>query len=341
MLSKNIYLLYPPGYSGSYLHWCIHKSEADLSATTIDDPVNKTNNTKFGGLGTAHLHQRIPTHQSIINHMQWMVYNQPQEKKVFLINCHNIPNSYGVSRIESAIATILGADPDPVFVVIKDNGDSDIQKYGSLNTITKWPIFFKANQQIEERFKFDSFNCKDSIEARNLFVEQYSNIFPTLEGVNSNALSNIMKWNREWYNVRNTHNGHEVNEDTYIVPPNNVPNLFQILATDITAPNFANWLDEFFAAANAGTFDTNFVRNYHSTYVSAQQNLQWFDDIKQFRINFKLTDFLRSHSLAQAFVIMEVKEFLPTEYEWQTKSIDEIVKCALLTRIKQVQHAAM
>jgi len=50
-MKKNIYLIYPPGYSGSYVSWCLSKSEAGSKDTTVDDPINPTNNTKYGGAG--------------------------------------------------------------------------------------------------------------------------------------------------------------------------------------------------------------------------------------------------------------------------------------------------
>ena len=330
MLSKNIYLLYPPGSSGSYIHWCIHRSELDLAKTTIDDPLNPQENKTFGGVGTAHLHTRIPTHQSIHQHLCWMTYNQPKEKKVFLLNCHNVPNSYNVSRPEVAIRSIMASDPDPVIVVITDNGVLDDRKYGSLNTITKWPIFFKANQQIEERFNFDSFNCKDSIDARNLFVESYHSMFPFLDGINDDLLAESLRWYKEWYDVRNTYNGHEVNEETYVLPSTEVKHLYQVSLTDIVSDRFPAWFDNFVANINAGVFNTEFIKSYHQTYVDAQQNLQWFKEIEQFRKTLVLTDFLRSHSLLQAFVILEVQQYLPGTYNWKSASIDDIVRVAML-----------
>ena len=86
MLDKNIYLIYPPGYSGSYLSWCFSKSEIDLAESTVDDPLNIYNNKKYGGTGTSHLHYRIPTHSTIKEVMYWLILNQPKEKKIFLIN---------------------------------------------------------------------------------------------------------------------------------------------------------------------------------------------------------------------------------------------------------------
>ena len=328
MLLKNIYLLYPPGSSGTYIHWCIHKSNVDLADSTVDDPVNTHENKTFGGVGTAHLHTRVPTHQSIHQHLCWMTYNQPTEKKVFLINCHYVPNSHSVSRPEYAINSILCSDPDPVIIVISDNHDLDAKKYGALNTITKWPVFFKANQNIEKKFNFDSFNCKDSIEARNTFVNNFYEIFPSLSGLDYNNIGENLVWYKNWYEVRNEYNGHEVNEETYVLPKLSIPNLYHISLTDIVGDQFLVWFKNFVTSINAGNFDTAYVEDYHSTYVNAQQNLQWFNEIKQFRKTLVLTDYLTSHSLLQAFVIMEIKKYLPDDYKWESESIKDIVATA-------------
>jgi hypothetical protein len=332
MLKKNIYLLYPPGSSGTYIHWCIHKSEKDLSNDTIDNPLNTKDNSTYGGVGTAHLHTRIPTHQSIHHHLCWMTYNQPKDKKVFLINCHNVPNSFQVSRPEMAISSIMASDPDPVIVVIHDNNDPDNKKYGALNNLTKWPIFFKANQAIEEKFNFDSFNCKDSIDARNLFVNRFAEIFPSLSGLDFDTLGKRLNWYKEWYEVRNQHNGHEVNEDTYVLPKLHIPNLYHICLTDIVNDKFLIWFNNFVNSIDAGNFDTSYVTKFHSTYVNAQPHLQWFEEIEKFRKTFQLTEYLESHSLLHAFVIMEVKPYLPDGYNWEKESIKDIVATAKLCK---------
>lgn len=332
MLTKNIYILYPAGYGGAYIHWCINKSEKDLANLTVDDPINKEDSLKFGGAGTAHLHVRIPTHQSIHAHFIWMAHNQPKEKKVFIINCQKWEGSPVGLSPEWAISHILQADPDPVFIYIHDDGIEDNKKFGALNTIMKWPIFFKANQTIEKRFNFDSFNCKDSIEARNLFAEKYQGMFPKSNGIDLKILAEEMEWYQNWYTVRNTYNGHEVNEETYVLPTTGLPVIHSLSIADAMSLNFLPWFDNFLNQINAGEFNTDYVRSYHQNYVDAQ-NLKWFDEIAEFRKTFQLTDYLCSHSLLQAFVIMEVKKYLPPEYNWRNQTIDNIVNEAIRHRV--------
>jgi hypothetical protein len=333
MLTKNIYILYPPGYFGTYVHWCISKSEEDLAELTVDDPMNKSDNTEFGGKGTAHLHTRVPTHQSLHAHLIWVAYNKPVEKKIYLINAKNYGNAPMGATPEWAISSIIRIDPDPVIIVINDGGSMDARKFGSLNTITKWPIFYKANQVIENDYKFDSFNCNDSIEDRNKFVEKFSAILPYSTHIDQSKLNMIIKDYETWYTVRNTHNGHEVNEETYIPPTSNIPNLFTISLTDISSPQFPNWFDQFLNKINAGKFNTDYIKGFHQNYIDAQDNLQWFNEIEEFRKNFILTEYLKSHSLIQAFIIMELRLLLPNSYDWKSKSIDEIVTYAIQRRV--------
>ena len=324
MLTKNIYILYPPGYFGTYIHWCISKSEKDLAEITVDDPLNKADSTTFGGKGTAHLHSRVPTHQSLHAHLIWVAYNKPAEKKIYLINAKNYDNERLGDTPEWAISSIIRADPDPVIIFINDGGSMDARKFGALNTITKWPIFYKANQLIERNYQFDSFNCKDSIEYRNKFVEKFSAILPYSTHLNPNKLGSLIEEYTTWYNVRSGHNGHEVNEETYVPPTSDMPNLFIMSLAEISSPQFPTWFDQFINKINAGSFNTDYIKEFHQNYIDAQDNLQWFTEIQEFRKNFQLTDYLKSHSLIQAFVIMEVLHLLK-DYDWKSKSIDEIV----------------
>ena len=49
MLQKNVYILYPPGYCGSYINWAIHASDKELQKITVKDPLNNKNSAKYGG----------------------------------------------------------------------------------------------------------------------------------------------------------------------------------------------------------------------------------------------------------------------------------------------------
>ena len=99
MQTKNVYILFPAGYSGTYLSWCLDKSELSSKDIIIDDPINKIKSDKYGGSGTCHQYHRYPTHGSIDHVMSWLILNQPKDKRYYLysrraffqpIYCHAI-----------------------------------------------------------------------------------------------------------------------------------------------------------------------------------------------------------------------------------------------------------
>ena len=68
MLNKNLYLIWPTGYYGTYLHWIINKSNPKTAAKTINNP--------FISTGSSHGHYKIPTHMSIESHLVGMIKNR-------------------------------------------------------------------------------------------------------------------------------------------------------------------------------------------------------------------------------------------------------------------------
>lgn len=318
MLNKNIYILFSPGYSGTYIHWAISRSEIDLSKNTVDDPINKKIDKNFGGVGTAHLHTRIPTHQNLQQHLCWMIRNQPKEKKIYILNAHqNQP-------IERTIDAIMWYDPDPVFIYIHDGNNMDNRKYGLLNLITKWPIFFKANQIIQEKYDFDVENL-DSLKVRNTFFEHFDLLFPYVTLLNHDVLQNKIYWNFDWYRIRNEHNPHEVNESMYLLPKLNLPIIFDICLKDIVSDKFPDWLDQVVSVPGLGEFNTEYVRSNHNNYCASQLNFKWFDEIKKFRETLELTDYFKSNRLLEAFIMLELKDYFINSVNWRDMSIEDIL----------------
>ncbi len=321
MLTKNIYILYPPGYSGSYINWAISKSDVDLATSTVDDPVNLNESIERGGVGTSHLHSRIPTHQNLQHHLIWVLYNKPVDKKIYIINSARQYND--LKRSEHIITMISKYDPTGVFIHIHDDDNLDNRKYGALNTIIKWPIYFKANQVLERKFKFDSFNCKDSLSARDTFYKNFKEIFPYSSPLDYKLLREKIKWFDDWYHIRNEFNPHEVNNQTYLEPSNQLPLIYQIGLTDIVSNNFTSWLDNFLSTSACCDYNTEYVKQYHTNYINAQPNLKWFDEINEFRKTRIITDYLKSHSLLQAFTLMEMLG-QDSQLDYQNKPLEHI-----------------
>lgn len=323
MLTKNIYILYPAGYGGNYLSWAINASDEDLCKTTVQSPVNTNKSLKYGGVGTSHLHHRVPTHQTIHYHLPWMIYNKPAGYKTYILNTND-------DSVAFTISSILAYDIDPVFIVIHDGNDSDIRNYGKINCITKWPVFFAAAAATHEvNLTFDPYDYANSLEFRNL-VATNKTIMTHMGYVDDNQYQKIKtryECDLRWYDSRNLVNPHEVNTDYYI-KRERFPDscFFQINCIDIVSEKFPEMLDSILSKTKSSTrWDTSKIINSHKEYVMAQPNIQWFDSINKWRDTGALDQYLMSHSGIQGMVIMNIltelniidKDLVAEQKQWQ------------------------
>jgi hypothetical protein len=129
MLTKNIYIMYPAGYFGTFVNWAIHRADADLRLTTVDNPVNRSGSTKLGGVGTSHLHKKVPTHNPTFQHIMWMLYNRPTEKKIYNINISSDDDG-ALLGINGFVELMMASDPTGIFINIHDNNNIDVRNFG-------------------------------------------------------------------------------------------------------------------------------------------------------------------------------------------------------------------
>lgn len=323
MLTKNIYLIYPPGYSGTYVSWCIYKSEKDSASSTIDNPINNADNKKYGGHGTAHLHHRIPTHTNIEQLMYWLILHKPVDKKVFLVNA---PESYSVNR---TINHILNFDRDPVIIQITSS-DPVMRMVANLNAVTKWPLFFDI-QGHNKKFNIDFSVNDETLHTRNICVKNFNEIFDVCHPIdfdtaneNSPSYRFYRNFYTNWYDVRNNNNPHEVNDIQYIKPVYKPQYFYNLDLAQIYSSNFIETLKSIVNIA--GEFDFTYVNDFHPNYVDCQKHLQFITDYENFCKTKSLTDYLLSNPLSQAMVILEILDQLPLGYDWESKTLQEIVK---------------
>jgi hypothetical protein len=309
MLTRNVYIIYPPGYSGSYINWAINISDSDNSAQTIKNPINNNNSSKFGGAGTSHLYHRIPTHQSIMDHMAWMLYNRPTDPRIYIINSHN---SYQLD-IYNHILEISKFDPTGVFIVIHSNNDRSIQHYGYINCITKWPTFIVAGRALSNNTRLlvpdgvDLFNCGNSIELRNYIAKYDKLIFNGLDPINRDVLNQKIKNYVNWFQIRNSHQPHEVNESTYNLNFDLTNRLFEINCADIVSNKFYDIFYNIMIKSNiSDSFDTTYVKDFHINYVNSQPNTQWFTSYDNWKKNRTIDEYILSHSAIQARIIIDI-----------------------------------
>lgn len=306
MLQKNVYILYPAGYGGSFINWAINASDRDLSINTVNNPVNKIANIKFGGTGTSHNHVRIPTHQSLESHMAWVYLNRPDYKHVYIINTTTV-------EIDKNIVQLLQADRDGVFINIHHNNDEIQKAFGTINSVIKWPSQYVASSGISGNNPiypgFDFFNCADDKKFRNIVVRKYEFdwIFRHNSPINYDKLDKAISERQIWYDIRHKLQPHEVNNKTYIDNLNYQNRIFEISLQDLFSNKFIHWFDKFLKESEISTqFDTNKVHQVHPEYLSAQTTLKWFDAVTKYDMYKEVDNFLYSHSIIESCFLIKL-----------------------------------
>lgn len=324
MLTKNVYILYPAGYSGSYIHWAINITDYNNSQFTIKDPINSSDSKKFGGIGTSHLHTRIPSHQGLMETLHWKIVNKDNDTKIYLINIH--PDRDNAKIIKE----LMMSDPTGIFINIHDNSDFLIQSYGFINCVIKWPSFLyvTAFNNFKLHEQFDIFNCKDDIIFRNYCVENM-NILCNNPPIDFLQLTEYLKRRKEWFNRRSSLQYHEINENYYITNYEIENRIFELSCYDIVTDKFPNILKNIFLESNlSNNFDFDYLENFHYNYIKSQKNLQWFESFNKWQRDGVIDDYLNSHSIIAAilinFMIHENKTL--TTINWKKLSLDNLNK---------------
>jgi hypothetical protein len=332
-MNKNVYIIYPPGYSGNYINWAITKSNDATSSSTIDNPINTSDSKNYGGAGTSHLFHRFPTHAGIKQIMFWLISNQPKEKQVYIINACNpvttpdesIPelNVLKNLRLETAaeetMSMIMNFDRDPVIIHITSK-DEDYRSVSTLNGFTKWPIFYKL--QFTDKMNIDLSYIKNNFKLRNFLIKNYNSVIPksneiifdenlykavhaSLASPGNGFAQARLRW-KYWFETRNKVNPHEVNEEQFILPYFKPKHFYSIDISEIYQLDFISKLENIINQSDLGKFNFEQAYKIHPEYVKAQKNLVYLDEIKEFRITKKLTKFLKSNSITETLVIREV-----------------------------------
>ena len=352
-MNKNIYIIYPAGYSGNYINWAITKSDSLSSHSTVDNPINNVNSADYGGEGTSHLHHRLPTHAGIKQLMYWLILHQPTKKQVFIINApnpssffdeftpktDNLKNLMVETAAEEIVSMIMNFDKDPIIIHITAE-DEDYRSVGTLNGFTKWPIFYKL--QFADKMNIDISSLKDNIKLRNFLIKNYELVIPKSNQIifdkdsyemNVGQLANPgkgfvqarLRW-KYWFKTRNKFHSHEVNDTQYISPYFQPKHFFSIDISEIYQLDFISKLEQIVNQCDLGEFNFTQAAAIHPNYINAQVNLRYLDEIKEFRITKKLTTFLKSNSVVEALVIREVMKGKSIDSTFiASQSIEEIL----------------
>jgi hypothetical protein len=321
MLQKNVYLLYPPGYSGSYINWAINISDADQKSITVDNPINTVTSDRLGGAGTSHLHTRIPTHQGLDRHLTWVLYNKPTDKRVYIINAAR-------DQISECISMISMYDPTGIFVNIHNDNNSEIGAYSVINCVTKWPTFidirllYKNLDRKSVHESFNPFDCANDRLFRNWAVKNNRTFFKHNHKLSLEVLNKELEKHAQWYVIRNRVQPHEVNPETYIDQVDLTGRIFEVSCVDICKDSFLDWFEQFMNASQISSkYNTDQVRQIHPAYCEAQPNLQWFDSIIKWQQTGQIDSYLTSHSIIEAqlltYMFQEQEAGLLNNHQWQ------------------------
>ena len=312
MLQKNVWIIYPPGYGGTFINWAINISDADQSQLTINDPINKTNSEKLGGKGTSHLHVKIPTHQSIRSHMHWILLNKFQKNHVYSVN----------GTWQSTIPDIRQFDSTGVFIIIHNNNDFLQSSLGRINAIIKWPTYFygllwkeyeNGPKHIHETF--DPYDCAKDKIFRNYLVWNPL-YFNDQSPVNLQELKKQVDSEIRWYRARNEKQPHEVNEQYYLTDSSYLNRIYEIDIATIFSNSFSKWFDNFLEKSEiSNSFNTDKVESILPDFINSQENLQWFQSINYWKMTGKVDEYLTSHTAIEAEFIRYIHHLIPESYE--------------------------
>lgn len=277
---------------GTYLNWIIQVS--DKQGNAVLNPVTENAN--------AHNHIKRPTHQVILKHGIWRLLNKPQEKLVHCVHTTSTAEDY-TARSAWAAYFILLSDPDPVIINIHDNNDDDIYKFGALNTYTKWKPFLKTREVwLPELFS----KALAGDTPPEFLAENWKKIFQNNSPLNMEEVYFNLDKQRAWLDIRIQESPDEVFENEYNISRDIKPNtIFDINMTDIMKANFIDKFAEILALTDSAEYDFTYAKEYHQTYVKAQNNFLLFDAIKKFREDGVRVDWWDTNPLTKSFFILE------------------------------------
>lgn len=300
MLNRNIYLIYPAGYHGNFVKWAIEVSDSD-NHTVIKDPINTSTSTQWGGIGTAHNHVRIPTHQDLRLHDMWYMFNRPADHRVYLINT-------GSQRfdISEQISRLLLQDRTGIVINLHDGDDDRWAAYGRINCVTKWPTFMAVSKWfVDLHSRFDPFDCADDRIFRNHLVENQP--LGSCGRPDRDRIQVCLDQYQTWFNGRNRYQPHEVNYETYPEMPDLSSRFFDFSLEEILHPDFALKLENLLSHINViDNVDCAPVHDIHSQYMSIQPNLKWLVSVDDWERTGILDPYLLSHSVIQAEIILRI-----------------------------------
>jgi len=194
MFDKNVWLLYPGGYYGSYLHWALCKANRKTANTTVDTP--------FKTDGSAHVHIKKPAHQTIEFIIQSIIKHRWSTGTIYPVGFRgNVTFDQNqknwMKGWHNSVFWIMRIEEEPVIINVHDEDSEYHRKLGAINLHSKglWNIRLLNDEEYGNPLD------KDWIEGRNFMVDNWERIYP----YNNHVLTqDTIDMFRERYNYGNT-----------------------------------------------------------------------------------------------------------------------------------------
>jgi len=323
MLNRDLWMIWPTGYYGSYIHWLISKSEVDLSEKTLDSP--------FFSNGSSHAHIKNPPHHTIEFALQCMLRNRYPKGTIYPLGVKsnvtfNSANNNWMKSFDNTVFWILRIDHEPVILNIHNDENLYQTKLAAVN------VYNKENWIVDEfnnNNNYNPFVDKNTLNARNYVTKNWKSLYPYQ---NKKVTVDMIKNFRDSYNIgnkiRHFHEGHEYNlEDNWIYATGK--HIYNISLTDILNKDFIkNILSTIMADANIGNFDWDKTNDVHAEFISRQQPyIQIANDLYTQARNLVYHKNLDDNILYSGLAIdtlLELHGHLPNN--WQELSLQQIVK---------------
>jgi len=323
MLNRNLWMIWPTGYYGSYIHWLICKCEKDLSATTVDSP--------FFDNGSAHAHIKNPPHHTIEYQIQSILRNRYPNGTIYPVGVKsnvtfNSANNNWMKSFDNTIFWILRSErDDPVIINIHNHDNIYQTKLAAIN------VYHKEHWIVTE-FPDDSgykpFSDSNILRARNYLVDKWKSFYPYQ---NKQLSVETVEQYREVYNSGNLLR-HKLESYEYNIADNWIAatgkHLYNIRLDEILCDTFIEKLADIMDKAAIGEFDWSKCDDIHREFLARQQpHIQITNDLYM-----QARDLIYRHSLDDNILysalaidtLLEEKGYLPDD--WQILPLQRIVE---------------
>lgn len=321
MLNKNLYLIWPTGYYGTYLHWIIKKSNPKSANSTVDTP--------FTTEGSSHAHHKIPTHMSIEAHLVDLIKNRHPTGTIYPIglvtNITYASNNFNWRKtFENVLFWIFRLEQEPVIINIYNENNVYHNKLAAIN------MFHKEHYEIEHYSNNDGYYVyrdENKIRARNYLFKNWQTYYPYhIKQVTVDTLDLFKKTNNENVELRRKWEGYEYDADLHLVTATG-RYFYNIKISDFLEQDFIDKIELILRDSNLADFDFTHARNTHTEYLSRQRN--YIDIVNKLYIQaqclqyYPVTDKNILYSALALDTLVEINGKLPDG--WEDKSLQEIV----------------